>query len=236
MAVSVVNLTSGGDADGTSSSTTASVSPSANKLELITVTSRTNISANPNIPTLTGNGLTWEQVNTVLWDTAGGSRKRVTMFRAMGALPSSGTITIDFDGQAQTHVAWVLDEFTNMDTTGTDGSGAIVQSAVNADTTGGATSLTVTLGAFSSANNATYGGFTEGNNVELTPGTNFSGIGYGTSGVVTVTTIFYDANDTTVDASEALPSELGGIAVEIKDATPVSGFFPSRRMLRGIGY
>src|SRR5207247_5843669 len=43
------------------------------------------------------------------------------------ALPIS--LTIDFGGVTQGGCGWVVDQFTNVDTTGTNGSGAIVQSA-----------------------------------------------------------------------------------------------------------
>lgn len=234
MAVAAANLTQGGSAVAGSSYSTASITPGSNRLVLVEVSTRTNASVTPNTPTLSGNGLTWVQIgSSVDWDTGGTSRKRTSLFRSMGASPSTGALTFDFAGQSQTHCAWTVDECTGMDTSGTNGSGAIVQSASNQDTTGTATSLTVTLAAFSDADNATYGAFTEGNNVQLTPGSGFSGVGFGTSGVISVTSIFKATNDTTVDASEAVASELGGIAVEIKVAA-VAASTPLR-MLMGMG-
>jgi hypothetical protein len=106
MAVAASNITSGRDTDGNSTATTASVTPVANRLYLLTVTSRTNITTDPNIPTVTGNSLTWVSINSVVYDTTGASRRRVTLFRALGASPSSGTISVDFGGQNQTHVSW----------------------------------------------------------------------------------------------------------------------------------
>jgi len=117
--VSVTNLTTGTDTDGNSSASTASVSPSANKLELLTVSSMTNISADPNQPTISGNGLTWVAVSSTIYDTTSSSRRRVTLFRASGQGPTTGALSISFGGQNQTDVAWVLDEATNVDSSGT---------------------------------------------------------------------------------------------------------------------
>ncbi len=125
MAVAISNLTTGSDSDGGSGSTTASVAPSAYSLILLTVMSRTGITVNPNQPTVTGNGLTWVAIGSTVFDSTSSSRRRVTLFRALGAGPTSGAITIDFGGQAQTDVTWVVDEASGVDTSGTNGSGAI---------------------------------------------------------------------------------------------------------------
>lgn len=214
-AVSVANLTSGASND-TATSTTASITPSANKLILLTVGQRTNITANPNLPDVSGNGLTWVVVTSTIFDSTGGTRRRITMWRAMGASPSTDVITIAAQGQANTHMSWAVEEFTGMDTTGTNGSGAIVQSAANvADGTTSST-LTVTLGAFSNAGNATYGGFSNSGGAAMTPGSGFATSSENLNGgAITATTEFKNTNDTTVDGTWALAAQLGGVAVEI---------------------
>lgn len=221
MAISAANKTSGYDTDGNSSSTTASITPASNKLQLLAISSRTNISTDPNAPTVTGCGLTWVQIATIVYDTTSASRRRLTLFRAMGSSPSSGALTIDFGGQNQTHVTWVADEITGMDTSGTDGSGAIVQSATNKDEVG-TTTFTVTLGAFSGSGNATYGAYGEIDaTITITPGSGFTELAKATdggAGNVVTETEFKNSNDTSVDwtlSGTALP---GGIAIEIKAA------------------
>jgi len=99
--------------------TTASVTPGANKLQLLYVWSQAAVA--PNAPTVTGNGLTWVQVATIVF----GTTRRLTLFRALGASPSAGTISIAFAGQSQTAGLWRLTEFAGVDTSGTNGSGAI---------------------------------------------------------------------------------------------------------------
>lgn len=222
MAIAASNLTSGNATTALqTSATTASVSPASNNLELLTVVNETLISVDPNEPTITGNGLTWVKVGTTVFDNGGVDRKRITVFRAMGSSPSSGAITIDFAGQVQAWIQWALDEFSGIDTSGTNGSGAIVQSAVNQDT-GAVSSLTVTLGAFSSASNATYGAFAA-SGYAFTEGSGFTRLyrypdSTGSDDLSSITE-WKSTNDTSVDASiGGDTSEMGGIAAEIKIA------------------
>lgn len=230
--ISGSNLTSGYDTDGNSTASTSSVSPSANKLLLLTVLSRTAITADPNQPTVTGNGLTWVAVDSLLWDTSSSSRKKTTVFRAMGSSPSTGAISIDFGGQNQTHVSWGLEEFTGIDTSGTNGSGAIVQTAKGFDDTTEQASFTVTLGAFSNINNATFGAWGCGDDSSPTTAgegfTKYSDVTISGAGDPRLTTEFKNSNDTSVDISWAgTVLEKGGIAIEIKALAPLIDAFSS---------
>lgn len=224
LTVSAANLTTGEDSDGGSSETTASITPSANKLILASVTSRTGISTDPVEPTITGCGLTWVKVATAVYDTTGSSRRRITLFRAMGSSPSTGSLTIDHAGQAQTDVVWTVDEITNADTSGTNGSGAIVQSVANTDETQTTGTLTVTLAAFANTNNATYGTFANFGDIAQTTsaGSGFTKVGekLATTTNLHIASEFKATNDTTVDLTFSnATSQLGGIAIEIKAKT-----------------
>lgn len=211
--LSCINLTNGQDTTDDSDSTTASITPSANKLILLTVSSRKDTETAEQ-PTVTGCNLTWVAINTRVYD-ASGSTRRVTLFRAMGSSPTTGALTISF-GATQTAKSWVVDEITNADTSGTNGSGAIVQSVVNSAAS--ATSLTVTLAAFSSANNATYGGFGNAGEGALVAGTGFTRLAtQQVAGEVGVATEFKSSNDTGVDMTGPT-MDVGGIAIEIKSA------------------
>ena len=78
----------------------------------------------------------------------------------MGSSPTAGAVTITFSGTPH-EVLWTISEFSNVDTSGTNGSGAIVQAITGSSNS--VTSFTITLGAFQSSTNATYGltqGFT----------------------------------------------------------------------------
>lgn len=223
MAVASFSLVTANDSDGNSTSATASYTPTANRLVLAAVASRTGITADPNVPTLTGNSLTWVQVATVVYDNTSSSRRRITVFRSMGASPTASTLAFDFGGQNQTNVVMLVDEFSGIDTSGTNGSGAIVQAVTNFDNATGTpvSTLTVTLAAFGSVNNATYGAFGNGVATDTaTAGSGFAKISEDNSGTTTIreTSEFRADNDTSVDMSWSATSELGGIAIEIKAA------------------
>ena len=211
-AVTAANLTSGSSTTDASSYTTASITPSANKLILVAVTIRNDTSDAASAPTISGNGLTWVQINTQSF----GARQNLTLFRSMGASPSAGVITIDTGGDTMDMVSWTVAEFDGVDTSGTNGSGAIVQNAVNSTT--GATSLTVTLAAFGSANNATYGTFTHSQfNEGIAQGTGFTELADSfAAGVYGTESEWRNDNDTSVDASWVTSTRGAGIAVEIK--------------------
>ena len=112
---------------------TSSVAPEAGQPIFAFVS--TVLTGTPNIPTCTGNGLTWVLVDTEILST-----RRTTVFRALGANPSEGAITFDFGGQSQDSFLWSVIQVEGADTTGTAGSGALVQSASSS----GATTSTIT--------------------------------------------------------------------------------------------
>jgi hypothetical protein len=108
--------------------------PTPNALLLAYVTN-TKASA-PNTPTFSGNGLTWVQVDTMTFNTVGSATERLTVFRAQGASPTSGTGTADFAGATQTGCIVQVVEVINADATAANGANAIVQHPTNtADTT-----------------------------------------------------------------------------------------------------
>lgn len=222
MAIAYTNLTSGSTND-TTSSVSASVTNTANNLILLAVAQRTGITVDPNAPTATGLSLTWETVATIVFDTSTSSRRRITVLRAMGA-SATGAITIDYGGQSQTHASWIISEFSGIDTGGTNGSSAIVQSATAKDETGTATTVVATLAAFGSANNATFGAFGGAGTQTTTAGTGFGDkLQVSNGGALDVNTEWRVDNDTTVDITwAAAQSNIGAIGIEIK-AVSVGG-------------
>lgn len=206
-------------ADTTSLTTyvTASYTPTANRLQLLSVmyTKSTGM-AEPT--SVTGCGLTWIKVASATYNSAATPASTIIVYRAMGAAPSAGTISITF-GAGQNGCAWSLAEFAGIDTSGTDGSGAIVQFATNSVDL--ALPFTVTLPAFSSADNATFGAF--GFQAPAAPtsiGAGFTQVhetGFATPNQRILTQWRAD-NDTTVDftTSSAGGSDTGGVAIEIK--------------------
>lgn len=161
--------------------TTASVTPTANRLQLLSVVTMRNAVGVPLSPTITGCGLTWVPVNNQsYWNDSGNLFSNITVYRAMGAAPTAGTLTItSVDDLAG--AAWSLTEFDGVDQTGTNGSGAIVQSGTNF-ANGGFNQCPVTLGPFSSPTNATYGALGSASEtptsapVSISPGVGFNAL------------------------------------------------------------
>ena len=226
MAISGSNLTTAVDDTDGVAFTTASITPTANNLVLAAVASVGPTNTTPAAPTLAGNTLTWVEVNSIVYQTAGGNRRRITVFRAMGALPTTGTVVISFGAVTQRTCAWSIVEFSGTDTSGTNGSGAIVQSALStADAS--ATTGTATLAAFADAANGTFGAFSHRVAEVTTPGSGFTELAEAIGGTeaLSIQTEWRVDNDTVVDATWASNAHYGVVAIEIKVAA-AGGIIP----------
>jgi hypothetical protein len=105
----------------------------------------------------TTNPVTFVKIIDVTFNTIASPLDRLVVCRAMKPNASNaGTITTTWSGTVSRNM-FVLAEFTGTDTSGTDGSGAIVQTNTG-QSTEPATSLSITLTGASSSN-ATYGAF-----------------------------------------------------------------------------
>ena len=214
MAVTINFLTQGLTDAAQSVFTTASVAPASNRLLLLTVVGRRISGGIPAAPTISGNGLTWVEIDSNAFDTIGTPLQRVTVYRAMGASPSSGVVTITWPSDVDKS-QWTLTEYIGIDTSGTNGSGAIVQSVSDI---GGpiSTSFSITLSAFSSAENATVGSF--GNNTS-SPRAAGSGFAIVDNNTESVFQEWRNDNDTTVDYTfDNANTHHAGTALEIKVA------------------
>ena len=216
-------LTSAYSSTDATSYTTASISPPGERLIVAFVTSR--LGTTPNAPTLTGNGLTWVQINTTA-----AQNERQSLFRATGPAPTSGTVTIDFAGQTQTSAAWHFLWINGADVSGA-GSRAIGQS----NTTSGAnvTTLTVTLSAFADPSNRPLAGFGKGQNTQdNTPESGWveptTEVGGTPSGLTASVQWNQNSADATATVSWASGADGGGVAVEIRAD-------PHRRATLGAG-
>lgn len=217
--ISASNLTSGLEKHaGKTSWLTASVSPSANNLILLTVSIYNNASTNPGDITASGCGLTWVIVNSQLYDSSSGSRRKMFLLRALGSSPTSGQITIT-TAETDIELYHSVDQYSNVDTSGTNGSGAIVQSVTNVDESATSATITATLAAFSNTLNATHGSFATNGQTLSSVGSGFTKLG-DTGGVtdgISVVTEYKSTNDTTVDMTWSANCVMGVIAAEIKN-------------------
>jgi hypothetical protein len=143
-AIECALLTSG---SGTASTTavTASVSPTANAV--VYAVFQSSLASEPDSPSsVTGNGLTYVQEEAVSWHNEGD--RRMTVFRALGASPSAGALTATW-AESQTSFVWQVIQCTGVDTGGTSGSSATVQSVTTTATA--AVTITNTLAALGAA-------------------------------------------------------------------------------------
>lgn len=214
MVVTCTSKLQWGSADASASSfVTGSFSVTAGKMYVASVHSGLRTTTNPNIPTISGLGITWTQIATVLPDDASSSRARLTSFRGVAPSDATGSITTDHGSQTQDRCTVVVDEFDIVDKTTNQG---IVQS--NSGRVTGSTSLSVSLGAFSGTGNATYGVFGPSYAPTSTAGSGFALISHAIDAAndYQIDTEFRVNNDTGVDMSFSDTEDTGAVVMEIK--------------------
>jgi hypothetical protein len=207
MAFSVTSKTVGGSGTAASSYTTASITPTANRLLIIFATSKSSFST-VNQPNVSGNGLTWNLIRF----RDNGAFQLSAFWANTGASPSAGSITIDFAGQEQQRCGWSVFE---MD--GADLSTPIVQSARNTGLFD--TAMSTTLAAFADpTNNAGVMGYgiEQANTITLESG--WTQIHNNTSGVRKATG-WRTGEDTSPSATQSAAGTWASISFEVKAAT-----------------
>jgi hypothetical protein len=202
---------------------TASISPGADKLILAFISGADNFqNENMTVVSVTGAGLTWVKIAEVQYQKSAGDgteRSVLAVFRALDPSPSTGGLAITFSSGASDGL-WAIVEFDNMDTSGTDGSGAIVQ--VETNVADSVTSLAATLAIFGDPANAAVGGFGVHGNVNFTPGSGFTEIVEEPGGLSLQAQFRVDPPiPPTIDASHnGAAAAMAVIGIEIRNATP----------------
>ena len=125
MALTFTNKDSGADTTAGTTQVTGSVAFANDKLYLVSVAQRG--SGNPTADSIAGGGLTWVEIAETPANQARGSIWRGLV--TSGA--TTGALTITFSASCP-NVNWSITEVTGMDASGTNGSGAIVQSDARA--------------------------------------------------------------------------------------------------------
>jgi hypothetical protein len=216
--------------DGTSYAT-ASITPTANRLILVFTEQRiaAGVAGGPVTPTASGNSLTYTQVATQIGPGASTNR-RFTIFRALGAAPSAGVLTISTGAETQTHLSHVVLECSGVPTTGTNGSGAVVQSKTTNDGGGYGTTATITLDAApSNATNLTIGYGLNTGPATITAGSGYTSLATGSeSEYGTYYMAEYKANAQTANMSWTGANSWFIGALELATALP-------GRLLLGVG-
>jgi hypothetical protein len=160
----------------------------------------------------------WTQVATLDYGTISTPDSRLMLFRAMSASPGSGPITITFPGSIS-NVEWSVSQWTGVDQSGTNGSGAIGQ--VGSTAGDATTSLTKALGAFGGANNVALGVVgAKRAPPSVTPGSGFTEIGEVGSGESTLLETEWGVNLNTVSATLSGSTAAALLAVELVAGGP----------------
>jgi Galactose oxidase-like, Early set domain/Bacterial Ig-like domain (group 1)/Invasin, domain 3/Bacterial Ig-like domain (group 2) len=210
-------LTSGNNPVNQKVYTTATIAPAPNALITVAVLMRRSSGALS--PSVSGGGMSaWEAVTSVDFDTQGVPTKRLTIFRALSPSPGSGPITITFPSSVS-NCQWIVSQWDGVETSGTNGSGAIVQADMGGSD--GTTSLSVSLNPFNVVNDVAvdvaYGvvGVAEDGPI-VTPASGFSAIAEVSSGERSALQAEWALNQPTVGASWTSSTKAGILAVEIK--------------------
>lgn len=142
-----LNLVAVTDTSDASSYVTPSVTPDPTRLILLAVNVYTTGGGTPpTISSVTGLGLTWTEINSVLWFTSGTYNGRLVVLKGTGAAPTAGAVTINLSGSAN-GIQYLVDSL------GDSGSSHI-QSAVNS--TASSTAPNATFGVAATAINQSY--------------------------------------------------------------------------------
>lgn len=220
MAIDVSLLTSSSTYSFSQTLDTASFTLGANELGLIAVVNmRDDVGSPPGTVTVTQTGVTWVEIANVLFHSIATPVLRLTLLRAMetGSHTSAATITVS--GSQQAYWDYAVHLVTGCDTSGTSGSGAIVQSATNRVDTD-ASSLTVTLAALGDAvNNAVFACFGNDGGHTGAPDGGYTELYDGPHNVdPSLETQWLLPGTTTPGISSLFNDAIAGIAIEIKDA------------------
>lgn len=188
--------------------TSGTLAASNNKLYIAFVLSKTVSGWSP-APTLSGAGINWVHIATA----TNGVQSNVAAFRGLvtsGA--STGALTFDTDTGDDIYYPRIqVIEFSDVDTSGTDGSGAVLQSVqVNGTGTSGTVSITMTTG------DALVAGWHNNTNGDITPRASWTEAYDSATGNGTGATQFYIGTDTAVSATWSSSGDYSGIGIEIK--------------------
>jgi len=214
--------------------TNSSWAPPSSGLIVACVYNRRTTAA-ADLPTMTGNSLTWTQVVTHV-PSGDGTSSRMTIFGANASGSTTGTTTVDFGGNTQ------LGCYTSfVGATGVDLSGGIAAAFIQTPTgQGGSGTATVTLSAAGDANNRPFAYVWHFANELHTPRASWteaddmSGAG---PNIGVMTQYRTDAFETTATATwttttvawgiiaAELKNDGGGAAATVVDPFGMSGFF-----------
>jgi len=183
MAVTAISSVAGGIDTNTSVASTASYAYQNNKLYTLSVTVDAGASATGTVDSIVGGGITWVQVTTGIFSS---TTRRLDLWRglvASGATTDTTTITAS---KTHSRIRWAGAEWSNMATTGTNGSGAIAANFVVLSTAA-STAINSTFPIGLTAGSALFGTFARAGSSDTwsssVPASTYTRVGYGVGGV-----------------------------------------------------
>ena len=205
-AITVTLLTNDSNSADNTFFTTQSITPTASSLVLVSVDTYP-YSGNGTPSSVVGNSITYTYLNGTC-----NSGPCTSLWYGMSASPTTGSITITFP-VSQYDTQWIVNQAKGVNTSGTNGAGAIAQAPVFNGTT-------VTLSPLLLATDVAFGSFFAYKPATLTVGLsyNLSGAGVNASGN-TVDMDEYQQGAVVVNESSSGATN-SGVAVELRDASP----------------
>lgn len=226
---SFTDLTHDGSSAGTTSYTTASVTPTANNVVLFATAAHLPSGNGPQpVSSVAGDGLTWSAVATLDYGQAVGTAQanRLEIWCGIGASPSTGALTLTWS-TSPTRASWSVSQSTGAVASCT---GAFTSNkASNHADVATASPLTVTMGGFASVGNATFAvGAVDAGGQSVAPGAGMTEISAFTTLQEMLETEFAVGNVSPATASYGGPSVRWGIiGLEVVSANSA----PTRRAI-----
>lgn len=237
MAITIASQDSGATGSFNPSFTTNSATVNANKLQLFFLRG-TRSAVDPQTPSDVANGANkMALIGSVGYHSTAAPIKRLFVYRYLGSGFTGGwTVTVAAPGWTSASWSWM--ELDGIDTSGTNGSGAIVQSGSTAGA--GVTSFTIDLANLTNASNALVGGYGSANNTDdFTVGGSFTlmhNISDATFGRVQTEYAIPGDSDGDVDGSWGAAKTFGAFGVEVQVAsTGASTAAPTGKRLALLG-
>lgn len=185
----------------------------ANQLYIAFVFSRDGDAAE--LPTsVIGTAVSFTQIATVIYNTTVTGFSRLTVYRYMGTVNQTETVTITWP-ETQTVCGFSVKKATGIDLSGTNGSGAIVQSAtINSDAT---SDPSITMSALTGGRNSVLAGFSNDNtSFGGTPESGWTALDEGAFSNLTIYSQYRHLTTDNTPTVTAASSDWAGIAIEIK--------------------
>lgn len=219
---SAVVLSSGSSTANSGTYVTASFAGAANTLVLLTCSGHGTTLRS--VSSVVGGGASagWTSVDSATFNTVASPLDRVSIWRYLSATPAAASVaTITLSG-TNSQLQWIVTQFSNVSTTGSNGAGAIQQSVRStADTV---SAITIPMTSFVSTANGAFGGYSFITTTvnQITPGAGFLELNEVTATEIgDVQSEWTSVNVTKIDAKLAAGTKnAGGIGLEIVGSNP----------------